>query len=156
LGVGGGVLDFSCDGCDVASQTGLSGFISLAGGVGEKTLLGVESTGWTKNESGTTAQAYSLMAHLTEYLNTTSGLFIRTGLGVLGYREDTDFGDLSANAIGFSGRLGYEVGTGGVVFVPYVAYLRTIGGAKFGLEIENTELELDISNFQFGFSIGTR
>jgi len=156
LGLGGGAMDFACDGCNFASETGFSGFLSLAGSVGEKMLVGVESTGWTKNESGTTAQVYSVMASVTEYLSATSGLFLRAGVGLVGYREDTDLGDRSASAAGFSGRLGYEFGMGGVAFVPYVGLVRTFGGADMKLDGENERLNVAISNVQFGLSIATR
>ena len=153
LGLGAGAMDFACDGCDFASKTGFSGFLSLAGSVGEKTLLGIEGTGWTKNQSGTTARVYSLTAQVTEYLSTTSGLFLSAGLGVVGYHEGTDFGDRSANAVGFSGRLGYEFGTGGVAFVPYVGIVRTFGGADIKVDGEDAGLNVAISNVQFGLSI---
>lgn len=149
-------MDFACDGCDVASETGFSGFLSVARAVGPKTLLGVESTGWTKNESGTTAQVYSLMANVKEYLSATSGPFLSAGVGLVGYREDTDLGDRSARSAGFSGRLGYEFGTGKVVFVPYVGLVRTFGGADMKLNGENARLNIAISNVQLGLSIGTR
>lgn len=154
LGLGAGAVDFTCEDCDIASETGFSGFLSLAGSIGEKTLLGVESTGWTKDESGSTAQVYSLMGHVTEYLSTTSGIFLRTGLGLVGYRQDSDLGDFSANAFGFSGRLGYEFGTGGVVFVPYLGFTRTFGGAELKLDGDEVGFNFAISNFQFGLSIG--
>ena len=156
LGLGGGAMDFACDGCNVASETGFSGFLSLAGSVSEKTLLGVESTGWTKNESGTTAQVYSLMANVTQYLSATSGFFLSTGVGLVGYREDRDAGDFSARAAGFSGRLGYEFGTGRVVFLPYAGFVRTFGGADMKLDGRNAGLNVAISNAQFGLSIAVR
>ncbi len=156
LGLGGGTTDFACDGCNVASETGFSGFLSVAGSVRPATLLGVEGTGWTKSESGASAQVYSVMANVTQYLSATSGLFLRAGAGLVGYREDTDSGDLSARAPGFSGRLGYEIGAGGVAFVPYVGLVRTFGGADMKLNGENLRLNIAISNVQFGLSIVTR
>lgn len=149
LGLGAGRADITCDGCVFDSRTGFSGFLSLARAVRQKTLLGVEATGWTKERSGTTVRVYSLMAHLTEYLNRTSGLFLRTGIGLIGFDQDGDFQDLSADGLGFSGRLGYELGTGGVVVVPYVGYVRGLGGAG----VRNTDSEVVISNFQFGLGI---
>jgi hypothetical protein len=156
LGLGGGAMDFACEGCNFASETGFSGFLSIAGSVAPKTLLGVESTGWTKSESGTTAQVYSLTANVTRYLSATSGLFARAGVGLVGYREDTDLGDLSARAAGFSGRLGYELGSGRVVFVPYVGVVRTFGGADMKLDGLNARLNVAISNVQLGLSLGAR
>jgi hypothetical protein len=153
LGLGGGAMDFACHGCDFASETGFSGFLSLAGSVGEKTLVGVETTGWTGSQSGATARVYSVTAHATEYRSTTSGLFLRAGLGVVGYHQDTEFGTRSANAFGFSGRVGYELGRGSVVLVPYVGVVRTFGGADMKLNGEDAGLNVAISNIQLGLSI---
>jgi hypothetical protein len=153
LGLGGGAMDTPCHGCDFASETGFSGFLSVAGSVGEKTLVGVETTGWTGSQAGTTARVYSVTAHATEYLSPTSGLFLRAGLGVVGYRQDTASGNRSANALGFSGRLGYELGTGSVALVPYVGIVRTFGGADMKLNGEDEGLNVAISNVQVGLSI---
>jgi hypothetical protein len=153
LGLGAGAMDFACRGCTITSETGFSGFLSLAGSLGEKTLVGVESTGWTKSQSGTTVRVYSVTAQVTEYLSTTSGLFLGAGIGLVGYHQDTDLGDRSASALGFSGRLGYELGKGRVVFVPYVGLVRTFGGADIKLDGEDAGLNVAISNIQFGLSI---
>jgi hypothetical protein len=155
LGLGGGAADLACHGCDFASETGFSGFLSLAASLGEKRAVGVETTGWTNNESGTTTQVYSVMAHVTEYLSPIGGLFLRAGMGVVGYHEDTDAGDRSANALGFSGRLGYEFGMGRVSLVPYVGLVRTFGGADVKVDGVNARLNVAISNVQFGLSIAT-
>jgi hypothetical protein len=153
LGLGAGAVDLTCKGCDIASETGFSGFISLAVPIGEKTLLGIESTGWIRSESEITTRVYSLMAHVTEYTSITSPVFLRAGLGVVGYSQD-DVEDLSARALGFSGRLGYEIGSGGVVLVPYVGFTRTFGGAELRSDGEEVGFDFAISNFQFGLSIG--
>jgi hypothetical protein len=86
LGLGGGKADLTCDGCVFDSRTGYSGFLAVAHPVAEKTLLGIEATGWTKERSGSTVQIWSLMAHLTQYLNPSSGLFLSGGLGWTGFR----------------------------------------------------------------------
>ena len=57
---------------------------------------------------------YSLMGHVTQYLSATNGLFLRAGLGVVGYREEADFAEVTANAFGFTSRIGYEIGSGSV------------------------------------------
>jgi hypothetical protein len=151
LGLGAGRADVTCDGCVFNDKTGFSGFLSVARSVGQKTLLGVEATGWRKETSGNSIRVYSLMAHLTEYLNRSSGLFLRTGLGLIGVSQD--FRDISANGLGFSGRLGYELGTGAVVVVPYVGYLRGLGGAGAKADGADSGIDVIISNFQFGLSI---
>jgi hypothetical protein len=153
LGLGAGAMDFAYHGSEVTPETGFSGFAWLAGSVGEKTLLGIEGTGWTKSQSGTTPRVYSLTAQATEYLSTTSGLFLGAGIGLVGYHESTDFGDRSAKGLGFSGRVGYEFGKGRVVLVPYVGIVRTFGGEDMKLDGADAGLNVAISNVQFGLSV---
>jgi hypothetical protein len=156
LGLGGGVMDLPCRGCNDAGRTGFSGFLSLAGLVGTRTLVGIETTGWTKSESGSTPQVYSVTAQVTEYASATSGLFLSAGVGLVGYREDTDRGDRTASAAGFSGRLGYELGMGRVALVPYLGLVRTFGGADMKLDGQNARLNVALSNLQFGLSVANR
>ena len=151
LGLGGGKADLTCDGCLFDSRTSYSGFLAVARPVAQKTLLGIEATGWTNERSGSTVQIWSLMAHLTQYLSQSSGLFLSGGLGLTGFREYGGFQELSGNGLGFSGRLGYEIGTGGVAIVPYVGYLGSLGGV--GVSTEETSADLTIHNFQFGLGI---
>ena len=154
LGLGAGAADVTCDGCLFDSEAGFSGFVSLARSVGKKTLLGIEATGWTMETLGTPNRVLSLMAHLTEYLNRSSGLFLRTGLGVIAYREDNEGRpDVSATGLGFSGRLGYELGRGRVAVVPYVGYLRSLGGAGVKVDGDDVDPDVTISNFQLGLSV---
>jgi hypothetical protein len=155
LGLGAGLADRACTGCDFASKTGVSGFVSLGGAIDQKTVVGVESTGWTKSEVATTRQMYSVMGQVTRYLSRNSGLFLRGGLGLVGYRENRDAGDLTANAPGFSGRLGYEIGRGKYVLVPYVGLVRTFAGADFKREGEDIGFNAALSNLHFGLSVGT-
>ena len=153
LGLGAGRADLTCDGCVFDSRTGYSAFLSVARSVGQKTLLGVETTGWTKERSGTTIRIWSLMAHLTQYLNRSSGLFLSAGLGLTGFRDYGGIREISGNGLGFSGRLGYELGTGGVLIVPYVGYLRGLGGGGVTADGNDSSTDVIIHNFQFGLGI---
>lgn len=148
-GLGGGAVRLSCDGCD--SETSLAGYLSAAVSVGERILLGIEGTGWTQSEG---AQVYSLMAQATGYLNATSDLFVTSGFGLVGRREDSRVGDLTASGFGFSTRLGYELRVGGsVLFIPYVGYVSTLGGAEFSFNGQKVG-DYDIRNIQFGLALG--
>jgi hypothetical protein len=152
VGLGSGWLGLSCDGCgNLDRESGLSGYLSLTAPVGKTMLIGVESTGWTKDYGGKSGQGYSLMVQATRYLNATSGLFLSTGLGLVGYKEDVQFfGSTSGNGFGFSGRLGVELPLARrVALIPYFGYVTTIGGAKF----ENTA-DINISNIQLGLALG--
>ena len=154
LGLGAGASDLACEGCDFATKKGLAGFLSLGTAVGQKMAVGVELTGSTELESGTKAQVYGVMAHVTRYLRTHGGPFLRAGVGLLGYREASDFRDLTANAIGFAGRLGYEIGEGRMVIAPYVGLVRTFAGADFKVDGEEIDFNAAVSNVHLGLSVG--
>ncbi len=151
FGLGGGSVGLSCDRCDYSRETSLSGYLSLGAAIARNVVVGVEGTGWTQNEG---AQVYSLMAQATGYLSDASGLFLTAGAGLLGRREETSVGELTATGLGLSGRLGYELELGGsLLVIPYLAYLTTAGGADF--EFNGAKVgEYDISNFQFGLALG--
>jgi hypothetical protein len=151
LGLGGGGARLSCDGCDFARETAPSGYLSLGAAISPKFLVGIEGTGWTQ---GGDAQVYSVMAQVTGYFNETSGMFVTSGFGLVGRQEDSRVGSLSANGFGFSSRVGYELEIGGsVLLIPYLAYLTTLGGAKFQFNDQDVG-EYDISNVQFGVALG--
>jgi hypothetical protein len=150
-GVGAGAFDEQCrDDCEEGAETGFSGFLSLGGFVDPKTVLGVEGTGWTKDESGVSAQVYSAMGHVTRYLSATSGLFLRGGVGLVGYHDDDD---QSATGPGFMGRLGYEFLRGKVHIVPYLGYVRTFDGIDMKRNGEEVGFNFVISQFQLGLGV---
>lgn len=156
FGAGAGAADWACEGCDFESDVGVSGFLSVGRSVFENTMLGVEVTGFTKSEAVSTTQVYSLMAQVTRYLSVNSGLFLRAGAGLVGYRRDSDLRDLRASGPGFTGRLGYEFGTGRFVVVPYVGLVRTFSGVDFEVDGEDIGFNAAVSNLQFGLSLGAR
>jgi hypothetical protein len=130
LGIGAGRGDLTCEGCIFDSKTGYSAFLAVARSVASNTLLGIEASGWTKDET----RIYGVTAQLTQYLNRNSGLFLSAGLGWTGFRSDGGPEDVSGSGLGLSSRLGYELGMGRVSVVPYVGYLRGLGtgGARLG------------------------
>ncbi len=150
-GVGAGAFDEQCrDDCEEGAETGFSGFLSLGGFVDPKTVLGVEGSGWTKDESGVSAQVYSAMGQVTRYLSATSGLFLRGGVGLVGYH---DHDDQSATGPGFMGRLGYEFLRGKVHIVPYLGYVRTFDGIDMKRNGEEVGFNFVISQFQLGLGV---
>ena len=149
-GLGAGSFDQQCRGCEIDSELGLAGLLSVGRWLGQKTVLGVEATGWSKERSGRRAVVYSLMAQATRYVGATSGLFLRAGAGLVGYSDDFDF---SATAPGFAARLGYELGAGKVRVVPYVGYVRTFDGTDLKRDGEDLGFNFVISQLQFGAGI---
>jgi hypothetical protein len=152
-GFGGGAFDRQCAApdCDhIDSEIGVSGFLAIGGLLDPKTVLGVEGTGWTKEIGNLRTQVYSIMAQVTRYAGSTSGLFLRGGVGLVGYDTDADF---SATALGFSGRLGYEIGGGKVHVVPYVGYVRSFDGTDLKRDGDDVGFNFVISQLQFGLGV---
>ena len=150
-GAGAGAFDQQCrDDCEEDAERGISGFLSLGGFLDPMTVLGVEGTGWTKDESGVSAQVYSAMGQVTRYLSATSGLFLRGGVGLVGYHDDDD---QSATGPGFMGRLGYEFLSGKVHIVPYFGYVRTFDGIDMKQNGDEVGFNFVISQFQLGLGV---
>jgi hypothetical protein len=149
-GVGAGAFEEQCRDCEIDSETGFSGFLSLGGFLDPLTVLGVEGTGWIKDVSGVSVLVYSAMGQVTRYLSATSGLFLRGGVGLVGYHDDAD---LSATGPGFSGRLGYEFLEGKVRIVPYVGYIRTFDGIDMKRNGDPVGFNFVISQFQLGLGV---
>jgi hypothetical protein len=149
-GAGAGAVDQQCRDCEIDSETGFSGLVALGGFVDPKTVLGIEGTGWTKDESGVSAQVYSAMGQVTRYISETSGLFLRAGVGWVGYRDDAD---LTASGLGFSGRIGYDFLRGKVHIVPYFGYVRTFDGIELKRDGDEVGFNFVISQFQLGLGV---
>ena len=150
-GVGAGAFDEQCrDDCEEGAETGISGVLALGGFLDPMTVLGVEATGWTKDESGVSAQVYSAMGQVTRYLGRTSGLFLRGGIGLVGYHDDADF---SATGLGFSARLGYELLRGKVHVVPYFGWVRTFDGIDLKQNGDDVGFNFVISQLQLGLGV---
>jgi hypothetical protein len=90
------------------------------------------------------------MGQVTRYLSATSGLFLRAGVGWVGYRGDDD---LTASGPGFSGRIGYEFLQGKVRIVPYLGYVRTFDGIDLKRDGDEVGFNFVISQFQLGLGV---
>src|SRR5690349_23877711 len=95
-GLGWGSL--GCDNCD-GREGGSSGGLSLGGTLSPKFLLGVGTTGWTKDEGGARLTTGTLDARMRFYPSVTGGFFLTAGLGVGtihasidGFGSDTETG----------------------------------------------------------------
>jgi hypothetical protein len=149
-GVGAGAFDQQCRDCEIDSEMGVSGFLSLGGFVDPLTVLGIEGSVWTKDESDVRGLVYSAMGQVTRYLSPTSGLFLRGGVGLVGYHDDDD---RSATGPGFMGRVGYEFLTGKVHIVPYFGYVRTFDGIDMKRNGDEVGFNFVISQLQLGLGV---
>jgi hypothetical protein len=150
LGLGAGKADLTCDGCIFDARTGFSGFVSVARAIRPNTLLGIESTVWKKE----TTWVYSVMPHLTHYLHSGGGLFLRGGVGLIGFHSDNRaFESIYGIGLGFSSRVGYELALSGVQVAPYVGFARSLGGMEARQGGNGTDTDVTVSSFQAGLSV---
>lgn len=110
LGLGYG--SFGCENCE-GREGGISGGLSLGTTLSSRLLVGVGTTGWTKEDNGARVTAGTLTALARFYPSAEGGLFLVGGLG-LGSIE-TSFDGLSARDNGGAAILGmgydFRVGT---------------------------------------------
>lgn len=121
FGLGGG--SFGCADCG-DRQSGLSGHLKLGTTLSPRLLFGVESTAWTKEESGARMTHTNLSAMMQFYPAATSGFFLKGGLGVSRLEASASSGGFSFSAadtgLGLTAGLGYDVRVGNTLSVsPY-------------------------------------
>lgn len=112
-GLGYGSL--GCDGCD-GRTGGVSGGISLGGTLSPKVLIGVGTTGWTKEEFGSRLTVGTLDARMRFYPSSTGGFFLTGGVGIGSIHASVSgFGSATETGVGLILGLGYDIRIGGNV-----------------------------------------
>ena len=117
-GLGYGSL--GCDNCS-SREGGLSGGLSLGGTVSPKFLLGVGTTGWTRNDNGATLTSGTLDARMRFYPSRTGGFFLTGGVGLGTIHVSVDgFGSDTQTGFGAMLGLGYDIRVGsGLSLTPF-------------------------------------
>ena len=106
-GLGYGSL--GCDNCD-GREGGLSGGLSLGTTLSPHFLLGVGTTGWSKEEFGDRLTVGTVDARVRYYPSTTGGFFLTGGLGWgTIHASVSGLGSASENGLGMIAGLGYDI-----------------------------------------------
>jgi hypothetical protein len=107
-GLGYGTL--GCDDC-VGREGGGSGNLSLGGTLSDRLLLGVGTTGWTKEEFGSRLTVGTFDARMRFYPVRTSGFFLTAGLGLgtATFEDESETGVGVVIGVGWDVRLGRRV-----------------------------------------------
>jgi hypothetical protein len=82
FGVGAGSAKLTCDGCESDRQTSLALQIALGGTVSDRLLIGMEVSGWTKEELGSSLDIVNSQFAVRFYPVRSSGLFLKAGVGL--------------------------------------------------------------------------
>ena len=151
LGLGAGSLGFGGDVSGVDRETGLSGYLKLGATVSQHFLLGAETNGWTKSESGVNTRVGSLSAVGYVYPSSTSGFFLKGGLGYLAISDNAST-QSTASGVAAQLGLGYDVRVGGnFSLTPYANYIASSGAE---LKIGGTGVGGDINPNVLQFGLG--
>ena len=92
FGFGYGSFGVSCDGCNSNREGSMSGYLKMGGTISPHVLLGGETNGWTKSESGATITAGNASFAAYYYPDTAGGVFLRGGFGISNFHGDDGFG----------------------------------------------------------------
>jgi hypothetical protein len=108
--VGFGYGSLGCQDC-IGREGGLSGGLSLGGTVSDRFLLGVGTTGWTKQIDDEVLSVGTFDLRLRFYPVVTSGFFITGGLGAgrVSYAGESELGAGAVIGLGWDIRVGRNV-----------------------------------------------
>ena len=143
IGFGLGAGSLGCEDCG-DRETAFSGNFKLGGTINPHFLLGAETNGWYKSESGVTLTYGNLSAVAYYYPSVTSGFYLKGGLGVANLKADVDaFGSDSETGSGAVLGLGYDARVGrNFSLTPYV----NVMGGSFN------DGNLNVVQFGLGFT----
>ncbi len=124
LGLGWGSL--GCSGCSSRESSG-AGVLKLGGTVNQQLLLGVESSAWTKEDSGVRLTHANVVFLGQFYPTAESGFFVQGGIGVSEFKASTSGSGISVsasdNGLGLTAGAGYDVRVGSNFSItPYGLY----------------------------------
>lgn len=112
IGFGYGTADFNCDNCgNTSRESGVTANLALGGTLSEQFLLGVESDGWYKKDSGVHNLFGNFMLVGYFYPSPSADFFLKGGIGSASYlfRNGTSVDD---NGLGFMVGGGYDIPIG--------------------------------------------
>jgi hypothetical protein len=121
FGVGMGVGSLGCSTCGGDRTNGASGYLKLGGTLSPHFLLGVETNGWYKSESGVSLTHGNLSGAAFWYPSLTSGFFAKAGVGYAQLHANTSLGSGTTSGFGVLAGLGYDFRVGGNTSITPVA-----------------------------------
>ncbi len=124
FGFGPGSAGADCTSCTTDRTTGFSGYLRMGGTVSPHVLLGGESNGWVRPESGVTETLAYASFIASIYPSAAGAFFLKFGIGGMTYEVSDGTGSLTATAPAGSIGLGYDVRVGKMLSVtPFVNVL---------------------------------
>lgn len=112
IGFGLGWGSMGCKDCG-SRESGFSGYLKLGGTVNQQLLLGFESNGWVKEQSGVTLSQSNASAVAYFYPEAESGFFLKGGIGLSTLKlAVSGLGSGSQSGFGMVTGLGYDARVG--------------------------------------------
>lgn len=152
VGLGAGLGNIDCDGCDFDSETALSGYLRLGGYVKPNLFIGGETTGWMKDVEGADTQIGFINAVAQWYPQVEQGFYLKGGLGFARATADDGTNELRTSGPAFTLGAGYDwrLRTN-LSLTPYLNYVRsTENDLEFnGLNIAKASVNV----LQFGIGL---
>ena len=108
VGLGGGFDQVSCDICAGDPKPGFAGYVRFGGTLSSRLLIGAELNGWTRKDEAIRQYLGSLGAVFLWYTRPEGSLYLKGGLGAVGYRAEEDGDALTALTLGGQIGVGYE------------------------------------------------
>jgi hypothetical protein len=147
IGFGYGTADFNCDNCgDTSRDGGVTANLALGGTLSDRFLLGVESDGWYKEESGVHNLFGNFILVGYYYPSPSADFFLKGGVGSASYlfRNGSSIDD---NGLGFMAGLGYDIPVGRKTSIsPTVAFnFGTMGDHQGARSVKINWLQLGAS-----------
>jgi len=109
FGVGGGSAGTTCSTCTGGHQTGISGYFRMGGAPSRSLLVGGEATFFARSTGGVDQRVTFASMIVMWYPERAGALYLKLGVGALGYRSDDGTNVLTATAPSLALGLGYEV-----------------------------------------------
>ena len=107
-GLGNALSDISCMICVEDSKSVMSGYVRAGLTASPKLLVGLEAVGTDNSEDGVNERMLGLGA-VGYFYPTSSGLFLKGGLGVMKYRADDDTDEFTSTMLSVQVGTGYEL-----------------------------------------------
>jgi len=145
FGFGYGSVSYSCSGC--TSEGAVSGYLKLGGTLSPKLLVGGETNGWTKSQSGGTFTAANASAALYFYPAPTSGFFLRGGLGFASASASVSGNSFSQSGVGLVFGMGFDVRVGTKTSITPIANFNwgsLTGNQIFGEPVKQSMLQIAV------------
>jgi hypothetical protein len=143
-GIGGGWARVACSICNPRRQLGPSGYVRIGTSIGPGLLIGAEANAWTRQRTDGDENArdwtHAIGAVAYLYPRADGPLYVKGGLGYIGYHADPD---ASTRNLGLQLGAGYEFRLGSSLRINN--YLNLIASSFGSLRNDESQVVDDVS-----------